>query len=157
MGDNTNNEIIPVVQSQNMLIPTNNVDDDSVPLGQDTQDDIEYARKKLKELIDGGQETFDAAVELATESESPNAIRAVAELLRANVEALDKLGDVHVKRTEMQHPRGRRAPVKQTDTNQFHSSMKVNDSVVYVGTPAELLTMVKNQQENGPILLNEEN
>lgn len=145
-----NTNLVPIVENVDQQLPA--TIDDSLPVPVDTKDDIDYIRKKLRELVDGGQEAFDSAVNLATEAESPNAIRAVAEVMRATVEALDKLSDVHVKRVDIQHPKGRRAAVAQpVATNQ---QLAVDNSVVYVGTPAQLLDKIKNQ---GPILLNEDN
>lgn len=94
-------------------------------------DDTEYARKNIRDLIEKGSVAADHIVEIAKQSEHPRAFEVAANLLK-------NLADMNKDLLEIQK---RKQELKQKVTN---NTQNVNiDKAVFVGSTAELIKQLK--------------
>lgn len=94
-------------------------------------DDTEYARKNIRDLIEKGSIAADHIVEIAKQSEHPRAFEVAANLLK-------NLADMNKDLLEIQK---RKQELKQKVTN---NTQNVNiDKAVFVGSTAELIKQLK--------------
>lgn len=92
-----------------------------------TTDDVEQAKKNIKEIIMKGKLSLDDLLDVARISEHPRAYEVAANFIRALVEANRELVDINVKEKE--------------STN-YHDNRQIHNHT-YVGSTAELLKMMK--------------
>lgn len=104
-----------------------------VILNNDVEDDVEYARKNIKSIIEKGNDAVDNILKVAVESEHPRAYEVASTFLKNLSEMNKDLLDLQ---------KTKKALLQQSSTKQ---TLNV-DKAVFVGTTADLLKMQK--QEN---------
>ena len=98
---------------------------------KDLQNDYEYSRGQLYNLVEKGQEAINGILELAQDSEMPRAYEVAGQLIKSVSDATDKLMDLQKKVKDVNED----APQKGPNT--------VNNAL-FVGSTAELAKLLKN-------------
>jgi hypothetical protein len=97
-------------------------------------DDAEFARNNLRNLIDKGNDAANHIVEIAKQSEHPRAFEVAAGLLK-------NLADMNKDLLEIQK---RKNDLHQKNTN---NTQNINvDKAVFIGTAADLLKQLKENK-----------
>jgi len=96
-------------------------------------DDYEYARRNLYDVIEKGNNALEDIMDVAKQSESPRAYEVVTNLIKTMVDANKDLLQLAKTRKELEA----REPEKAQVTN----------NNLFVGSSAELLKMIKNGNE----------
>jgi len=98
----------------------------------DIEDDAEFARQNLKNLIQKGNDAADHIVEIAKQSEHPRAFEVAAGLLK-------NLADMNKDLLEIQK--------RKRDLQPKITQQNINvDKAVFVGTAADLLKQLKENK-----------
>lgn len=95
----------------------------------DQDDDYEYTRGQLYNLIEKGQEAFQGALEVAQESGHPRAYEVAVNAMKQVADTADKLIDLQKKMKDLE------APTKQKAGNTTNN--------LFVGSTADLQKMLK--------------
>ena len=103
-----------------------------VKVPTDVQDDYQYARKNLYDVIDKGNEALDYLLELAKASEHPRAFEVVGQITKTLVDANNNLLDLQKK-------------IKDLSKNEDKPQNVTNS--LFVGSTDELLKLLKNKDE----------
>lgn len=98
-------------------------------------EDFDFARKNLKELVDKGQKALDSILEVAELSQHPRAYEVTATLLSA-------LGNINKQLTEIAKDRVKLDPT--VDEKNKTESKTVNN--VFVGSTAELASFLEQKR-----------
>jgi hypothetical protein len=115
---------------QEVIVPTE---------GQvDQEEDYRLARKTFRALITKGNDAIEGISDLAKESESPRAYEVMATLMKTVAETTKDLYDLQKKTKDLLTNNGSK---KLDETN------ITVDKAVFVGTTAELLRKVKNNED----------
>ena len=107
-----------------------------VILNNDVEDDVEYARKNIKSIIEKGNDAVDNILKVAVESEHPRAFEVASTFLKNLSEMNKDLLDLQ---------KSKKALLQQSSTKQ---TLNV-DKAVFVGTTADLLKMQKQENKIG--------
>lgn len=105
---------------------------------EDKDNDYEYTRATLYDLIEKGREGIEEMIEVARQSEHPRAYEVLAGLIKDTAATSDKLMDLHRKiqtLDQMLLPRDPQPQVGNTTNNLF------------VGSTTELQRMLKDLKE----------
>ena len=102
-------------------------------LKAEKNDDYEYARRNLYDVIEKGNNVLEDIMDVAKQSESPRAYEVVTNLIKTMVDANKDLLQLAKTRKELEA----REPEKAQVTN----------NNLFVGSSAELLKMIKNGSE----------
>ena len=102
------------------------------------EDDAEFARKNIRELITKGNVAMDNLLHVAKESEHPRAYEVAAGLIK-------NLSDLNKDLLEVQKR-------KRDLTGESQSAKNINvDKAVFVGSTTELVKFLKNKDKHGTI------
>jgi len=102
-------------------------------LKAEKNDDYEYARRNLYDVIEKGNNALEDIMDVAKQSESPRVYEVVTNLIKTMVDANKDLLQLAKTRKELEA----REPEKAQVTN----------NNLFVGSSAELLKMIKNGNE----------
>lgn len=105
-----------------------------IEVQNEINDDAEYARQNLRNLIEKGNDAVDNIIEIAKQSEHPRAFEVVAGLLK-------NLADMNKDLMEIQKRKKDLSP-KESDNN---SNINV-DKAVFVGSTAEFVKLLKSNK-----------
>jgi hypothetical protein len=94
--------------------------------------DYEYARRNLYDIIEKGQDALDHIVDIAKQSESARAFEVAANLIKTMAETNKDLLALAKQKKELE---------KETDT----PDKQVTNNNLFVGSSAELLKMIKDK------------
>lgn len=111
------------------------------------QKDYEAVQSNLKNLIGTGNEALEAALKVATESDSPRAFEVVAILLKTMADLNNNVIDVHKK---VKDTTGSKVEVKQTNNSVFVGSTKDLQNLLNKDRSTEKVLdaeVVTNEQE----------
>ena len=103
-----------------------------VEVPTDIEDDYQYARKNLYDVIDKGNEALDYLLELAKASEHPRAFEVVGQITKTLVDANNNLLDLQKKIKDLSKDEDK----PQNVTN-----------ALFVGSTVELQKLLKGQDE----------
>jgi hypothetical protein len=118
-------EVFDVEPVENSVsLPSVVPDDDGV------NDDSEFARKNIREMISVGNRALENAYEVATQSESPRAYEVLSNMLKTMADINGQLLDMHEKQ--------RRITKKTEDPK----SASVTNNVAFIGTTNELNQLI---------------
>ena len=95
------------------------------------EDDYDFARKNLKDLIYRGTQALDNIMDVADQSESPRAYEVVSNLFGQLTDANKKLLELAAQRKKLQDVKD--------------DGPKTVNNNLFVGSSTELLKMIKNQ------------
>jgi len=105
----------------------------------DILDDADYARRNLYSLIEKGNDTIENISDIARESMHPRAFEVLGQLMKTQSENLDKLLKLQKDKKDL---------LKKQDAaagdNPASPSISV-DKAVFIGSTAELLKRLKNE------------
>lgn len=109
------------------------------PEKNDLENDYEFARENIRNLIDVSAGTLEEITELARQSQSPRVYEVLAQLTKTLAEANKDLLEVHSKTQDIKR--------KSVDST-FNKSSKVEhadnvNQAVFVGNSSELLELLK--------------
>lgn len=108
-------------------------------IGKDAENDYEYARGKIKKLIETSEEAIEHMMALARDAEHPRAFEVLSQMIQGtanmNSELLKLLGD----RKKLHDPgKGSATTTNNTTTN---------NTAVYVGSTSELQKLLRAEKE----------
>ena len=97
---------------------------------KDLQNDYEYSRGQLYNLVEKGQEAINGILELAQDSEMPRAYEVAGQLIKSVSDATDKLMDLQKK-------------LKDVNEEQQSKGPNTVNNALFVGSTAELAKLIK--------------
>lgn len=100
-------------------------------------DDYEYARQNLKNIISTGQDAIDGIMILAKEGESPRAYEVVGQLMKNMVDANKDLLELQKKVNEIENGKSSSGRTTQNITN----------NALFVGTSKDLQSLIKDMKD----------
>jgi hypothetical protein len=126
-------EILPPIKQEVAVI------EEPAAVGSvDQQEDYTLARSTFRQLITRGNDAIEGISDLAKESESPRAYEVMATLMKTVAETTKDLYDLQKKTKDLLTNSGSK---KLDETN------ITVDKAVFVGTTAELIRKVKNNED----------
>ena len=93
-------------------------------------DDAEFARQNIRDLIVKGNDAASHIVEIAKQSEHPRAFEVVGNLVKQLADINQQLLDLHQQKSKLDGPKD--------------SSKSVTNNAIFVGSTAELNKLIKN-------------
>ena len=114
------------------------------PIASDNkiEDDAEYARQEVYELVQKGAEAIDQIMEVARESQHPRAYEVLAQMLKTQSDNVDKLLKIQKDKKQLLQP---------DPTNPNTAPINVANAV-FVGTSSELIRMIRKEQKDPYVL-----
>ena len=119
---------------------------DPVPVqntGDKLDDDTEYARQNLYDVVSKTSEAVDQLMEISRESQHPRSYEVLGALLKQQGDAATQLLDLHKKKVDIQ-----KAANLEMDSRRTQTPFNINNAVVFNGTSSELLDLVKGKNHN---------
>jgi gas vesicle protein len=104
-----------------------------VNVEQDREDDYNFVRNKMREVIEKATDGFEDILELANDAESPRAYEVAANFANTIASVSKNLMELHKETAKQVQPE---QPKNVTNNTQN----------IFTGTTAELLTLLKQQQ-----------
>ena len=123
-------EILPPAPVAEQSLPANSIPDQA--------EDYTLARKTFRSLIDKGNNAIEDLTDLAKQSESPRAYEVLATLMKTVGDTTKDLYDLQKKTKDLLTDSGKKK-LDETTVNV--------ERAVFVGTTAELLKKVKNNED----------
>jgi hypothetical protein len=120
-------------EQENALIPVEAIPE---PLDDKVEMDFEYVRENLQELIAQGQDAIQELIMIAKQSQHPRAFEVIATLLKATADINNDLLAAHKKQNDLR-------PTQAVHTK----GVGVTNNNVFVGSTAELQTMIENMNK----------
>jgi arylsulfatase A-like enzyme len=105
----------------------------------DQREDYQLSRKTFRDLIDRGNGAIDGIADLARQSDSPRAYEVLATLMKTVAETTEQLFALQKKVKELNKDDSDRKRLDDTNINV--------ERAVFVGSTAELLRKVKNNED----------
>ena len=103
--------------------------------GNTVESDTDFARENIKELIKKGSTAVDEILHVAKHSEHPRAYEVAGALIKSMAELNKDLLELQKRKRDLQLP-----------GKESSGSKDVNiDKAVFVGTPAELMKLIKRE------------
>ena len=99
----------------------------------DAQDDFEYARMRMKKLLDTSDEVIGNLHALATDAEHPRAYEVLGNMIKQSAEMNQQLLDLQ---------KQRKALIKD---NKSYTANSTTNNAIFVGTTTELQKFLKDQ------------
>ncbi len=115
------------------LTPTEVVEVDTVVTTNEIDDDANFARKNIRELISKGSTAMDNLLSVAKESEAPRAYEVAANLIKNLADLNKDLLDIQKKKRDLR-------PVETTNNINV-------DKAVFVGSTKELVKLLKSNKD----------
>jgi hypothetical protein len=134
----TTGEIVPNSNTHNTRVHVEPVSE------QEVEDDVQIARRNLREMIVTTRDALDAAVILAKAGDAPRAYEVVGKMLENVVNANKELVDLHRRKKDALQQGNTAQPLIPTDT----SGNSINiDKAVFIGRSSDLLREIKQIQK----------
>jgi len=130
------NEIIAALEKNLPVVPKkikSTVDQGQI--NNDTEDDVEYSRQKMKELIDMSSEAIQNMMALAAETEHPRAFEVLSNMIKQASEMSQDL--VKLQKTR-----------KEITQSKEESNGKTTNNAIFVGSTNELQKFLKNRDND---------
>lgn len=138
MNDSLSNALGIEFEKKQEILPPVKVEEPVSELNPDQEEDYRLARKTFRELINKGNNALEGITDLAKESESPRAYEVLATLMKTIGDTTDQLFALQKKVKEL----------NKDDKARPQDDARVNvERAVFVGSTAELLKKVKNNEE----------
>ena len=106
---------------------------------QDKDNDYEYTRETLYDLIEKGREGIEEMIEVAKQSEHPRAYEVLAGLIKDTAQTSERLMDLHRKIRSIDQMM---LPAAKTDDKIEHTTNNL-----FIGSTTELQRMLKDLNE----------
>jgi len=130
------NEIVAALEKNLPVVPKkikSTVDQGQI--NNDTEDDVEYSRQKMKELIDMSSEAIQNMMALAAETEHPRAFEVLSNMIKQASEMSQDL--VKLQKTR-----------KEITQSKEESNGKTTNNAIFVGSTNELQKFLKNRDND---------
>lgn len=130
------NEIVAALEKNLPVVPKkikSNVDQGQI--NNDTENDVEYSRKKMKELIDMSSEAIQNMMALAAETEHPRAFEVLSNMIKQASEMSQDL--VKLQKTR-----------KEITQSKEESKGGTTNNAIFVGSTNELQKFLKNRDND---------
>jgi hypothetical protein len=110
------------------------------PIASDNkiEDDSEYARREIYDLVSKGGEAIDQIMEVARESQHPRAYEVLAQMLKTQSDNVDKLLKIQKERKDLLRP---------DEMGNGNKPINVANAV-FVGTSSDLIRMIRREEKN---------
>ena len=123
---------------------------------QELEKDSDYARNKLKEIIELSEEVLDHAGAIAMETGEPQSIKAYAELTKTMVDAVNSVMDNNKVKASIERDRMRKSggglDALADAAEASGASITQNNQTIFVGTTKELHKLL-NESEDDPVII----
>ena len=106
---------------------------------KDFDEDYDYTRNKLKNLVDVGEDAIEHYVDVAKERNSPRDFEVLAQLLKNTGELVKSVIDTASSKAEIDNAKHQ----KVVGDNQASTT---NNNTIFVGTTKELLERINKEQ-----------
>ena len=106
---------------------------DNTDIIQDTEEDYQYTREKLKNLVGQSEEAIELMMALAHDTEHPRAFEVLGQLLKGTGDITDKLLQLQKKRKEL--------------TQEEATVGNTTNNAIFMGSTTELQKFLKNKKE----------
>ena len=113
-----------------------------VPIESKYDDDYEYTRKKLKILIEEGEDAINTFKEIAGETQEPRAYHVLSELLKTTSEITKGIMDNAAQKSNIDN----RKPIPK-NIGENITTTNNNNTAIFVGTTKELLEQINREEE----------
>tara|TARA_B100000123_G_scaffold162754_1_gene120547 strand:- start:195 stop:584 length:390 start_codon:yes stop_codon:yes gene_type:complete len=124
--ENKMGEILQIEPNkQEVLSPDNS--------NKDVEDDYDYARRNLRDLIDSGMGDLDRVMEIARQSESPRAFEVATNLLKTLTDTNKDLLELAKKKKDL--------------TQEKEKTQTVTNNALFVGSTADLQKLIQSKSE----------
>ena len=124
--ENKMGEILQIEPNkQEVLSPDNS--------NKDVEDDYDYARRNLRDLIDSGMGDLDRVMEIARQSESPRAFEVATNLLKTLTDTNKDLLELAKKKKDL--------------TQEKEKVQTVTNNALFVGSTADLQKLIQSKSE----------
>jgi len=123
-------------------------DEFSSELKDSRRDDYNYARKKLRNAMEIGNEALEDLIEIAKNSQQPRAYEVIATLVKNVSDASDKLMDVNKKLHEIEIIAEPEKNLKNMDKLELNQQ----NNTYYVGSTADLQELINNTMSNKTLI-----
>ena len=130
------NEIVAALEKNLPVVPKkikSTVDQGQI--NNDTEDDVEYSRQKMKELIDMSSEAIQNMMALAAETEHPRAFEVLSNMIKQTSEMSQDL--IKLQKTR-----------KEITQSKEESNGKTTNNAIFVGSTNELQKFLKNRDND---------
>jgi hypothetical protein len=107
----------------------------------DKDNDYEYTRETLYDLIEKGREGIEEMIEVARQSEHPRAYEVLAALIKDTAQTSEKLMDLHRK---IQHLDQMMLPAPKQESNTTNN--------LFIGSTTELQRMLKDLNNENEVI-----
>ena len=125
--ENKMGEILQIEPNkQEVLSPDNS--------NKDVEDDYDYARRNLRDLIDSGMGDLDRVMEIARQSESPRAFEVATNLLKTLTDTNKDLLELAKKKKDL--------------TQEKEKAQTITNNALFVGSTADLQKLIQGK-DNG--------
>ena len=100
---------------------------------KDVEDDYDYARRNLRDLIDSGMGDLDRVMEIARQSESPRAFEVATNLLKTLTDTNKDLLELAKKKKDL--------------TQEKEKVHTVTNNALFVGSTADLQKLIQGKDD----------
>lgn len=133
----TDTEIVEYVDHVEQIEPPVDLPDES-EFDSELEYDIAVARQNILNVITVSKNVVESAATVAADSEHPKSIEAYAALIKSISDASERLINIHTQK---------KAILKSDKKEDTPSGNVTNNTVAFVGTPAELMKMINGNKE----------
>jgi hypothetical protein len=131
-------DIIPAIDI--LPVSADSVVPEETPEEKIAKEDFEFSRSAIKDIANEAQTTLHRAVDVANQTDTPRAFEAVADLLRATLEAHKELQGIHKTAAEIRlTTKTAQAPPP--------GSVNIQQGVVFSGTSEDLLRLISKDRQ----------
>lgn len=137
------NEILNALEKNLNIVKTPKTEVDKGEIIRDTEDDVEYSREKIKNLIDQSSEAIEQLMALASESEHPRAFEVLSNMIKDTSQMTQDLVKLQKIRKDI------------TQEKEKSKGDTTNNSI-FVGSTTELQKFLRGDQEIKHVIEEEE-
>ena len=121
-------ELLDVDSTLQEVLPPDNTN-------KDVEDDYDYARRNLRDLIDSGMGDLDRVMEIARQSESPRAFEVATNLMKTLTDTNKDLLELAKKKKDL------------TQEKDKPSAQNITKNALFVGSTADLQKLIQGKDD----------
>jgi len=137
------NEILNALEKNLNIVKTPKTEVNKGEIIRDTEDDVEYSREKIKNLIDQSSEAIEQLMALASESEHPRAFEVLSNMIKDTSQMTQDLVKLQKIRKDI------------TQEKEKSKGDTTNNSI-FVGSTTELQKFLRGDREIKHVIEEEE-
>ena len=128
LGEETPKNDVKVLNTEGSIVPIVNNNDNK-------DNDFQYARENLYDIIEKGRDAMEELLEIAKAEESPRAFEVFGQLLKNMTDTQQTLMELHQKKQKLEND---------GDRQEVSRAQNVTNAL-FVGSTADLLKLVKRE------------